>query len=247
MKIGILGAGFIGGTLASNLRTAGHDVKLANSRGADTIEGLAAKMGVRAVVAAEAVTDVDVIILSIPLKSMPALRPLFAEVPAEVPVIDTSNYYPARDGQIRAIDEGQEESAWVGEQIGHAVTKVWNAVLAGTLRTRGMNKGEPSRIAIPVAGDDAVAKRLAMRLVDGMGFEPFDAGGTADSWKIQPGQPTYCTELTIDQMMLAMTLVDRDLAARRRDLGFQIVMTFGEICENDDILRINRAIMRFPK
>ena len=111
MKIGILGTGHIGKTLVRKLSAAGHDVKVANSRGPDTIEADVLASGGRAVTAEEAVVDVDVVILSIPLNRIPDIAPLIASVPAETVVIDTSNYYPHRDGQIDAIEGGQTQVA----------------------------------------------------------------------------------------------------------------------------------------
>nr|MBF0683708.1 NAD(P)-binding domain-containing protein [Pseudomonas sp.] len=67
MKIGILGAGHIGKTLAQRLAQAGHDVKVANSRGPDTIAQDVLATGARAVTTEEALADVDAVILSIPL------------------------------------------------------------------------------------------------------------------------------------------------------------------------------------
>src|SRR5438552_12142708 len=104
MKIGILGVGHIGKTLALKLSAAGHDVKVANSRGPETIEADALATGARAVTTAEALQDVDVAILSIPLNRLPAIAPLVAKLPAETVVMDTSNYYPQRDDKIEAIE-----------------------------------------------------------------------------------------------------------------------------------------------
>src|SRR5213076_3191242 len=104
MKIGIIGTGHIGKTLVRKLSAAGHDVKVANSRGPDTIGSDVLAEGGRAVQASQAVSDVDVVILSIPLNRIPEMAPVLASVPCETVVIDTSNYYPARDGRISAID-----------------------------------------------------------------------------------------------------------------------------------------------
>ena len=123
MKIGILGVGHIGKTLALKLPGAGHDVKVANSRGPETIGADVLASGARAVSAAEAVKDVDVVILSIPLNRLPSVAPLVADLPAETVVIDTSNYYPFRDSKIDAIEAGQVESLWVAEQLGRPVVK----------------------------------------------------------------------------------------------------------------------------
>jgi 8-hydroxy-5-deazaflavin:NADPH oxidoreductase len=92
MKIGILGVGLIGKTLTQRLSDAGHQVKVANSRGPDTVEVDALSSGARAVSAGDAVVDVDVVILSISLNRIPGVAPLFTDVPAETTVIDTSNY-----------------------------------------------------------------------------------------------------------------------------------------------------------
>jgi len=246
MKIGILGIGFIGETLVRKLSAAGHAVLVANSRGPETIADLAHESGATAVTAAEAVSNVDAIILSVPMAKMPPLKALLSEVPAGVPVIDTSNYYPLRDGHIVALDAGQIESRWVEEQLGRPVTKAWNAVLAGTLRKNGKPKGDAARTAIPVAGDDADARRIAMELVEATGFDAVDAGGIDESWRIQTGNPGYCTELTVAQLRHALTLADREWAPRRRDAGMAVVLTFGDTYNNDDLLRVNRAVTRFP-
>lgn len=247
MKIGILGVGFIGATLVRKLSAAGHAVLVANSRGPETIQQLADEAGATAVTAAEAVTNVDVIVLSVPLNRMPPLRDLLAHVPANIPVIDTSNYYPLRDGHIPAIDDGQIESEWVGDQIGRPVIKAWNAVLAGTLRKNGKPVGDPLRTAIPVSGDDERAKQIAMELVEATGFDAVDAGGISESWRIQTGNPSYCTELTANELRHALTLADRALAPKRRDVGMQVVLTFGDMFDNDDLLRVNRAVTRVAK
>jgi hypothetical protein len=112
MNIGILGVGHIAKTLARKLSAAGHDVKVANSRGPETIQADVLAFGARAVSAAQAVEDVIVVILSIPLNGLHAIAPLIADLPAETIVIDTSKYYPMRDNRIDAIEAGQVESLW---------------------------------------------------------------------------------------------------------------------------------------
>ena len=113
MKIGIIGAGMIGGTLARRLAQLGHDVAIANSRGPATLTALASEVGARAVTAAEAARSGEIVIVTIPQKAVNDLPSnLFANVPRDVVVIDTGNYYPARDGSIPPIEQGQPESAW---------------------------------------------------------------------------------------------------------------------------------------
>src|SRR5215217_2311899 len=149
MKIGILGVGHIGKTLVQKLSAAGHGVKAANSRGPETIEADVLAFGGRAVSAPEAVVDVDVVILSIPLNGLPEIASLIAKVPSEAVVIDTSNYYPQRDGRINAIEAGQVESLWVAEQLGRPIVKAWNAIGSESLAKKGKPAGSPDRIAIP--------------------------------------------------------------------------------------------------
>src|SRR5215213_9445377 len=153
MRIGVLGTGHIGKTLVRKLSAAGHDMRVANSRGPDTIEADVLAFGGRAVTAAEAVADVDVVIVSIPLNRLPGIASLIASVPAETVVIDTSNYYPGRDGRIDAIGAGQVESLWVSEQLGRPIVKAWNAIGSDSFARKGKPAGSQNRIAIPVAAD----------------------------------------------------------------------------------------------
>src|SRR5215207_4547820 len=220
MKIGILGAGHIGKTLVRKLSAAGHDVKVANSRGPDTIEPDVLASGGRAVMAAEAVADVDVVILSIPLNRLPEIAPLIANVPAETVVIDTSNYYPFRDGRIDAIEAGQVESLWVAEQLGRPIVKAWNAIGSDSFAKKGKPAGSPDRIAIPVAADSERDRKVGMALVEDTGLDAFDAGTLAESWRQQPGTPCYCTDITREEMAAA----DAARSPKRRDLSVAAVV-----------------------
>lgn len=157
-------------------------------------------------------------------------------------VIDTSNYYPLRDGAITEVDNGKPESVWVSEQIGRAVIKAWNAVLSHTLSERGKPKGTPGRIAIPVAGDDAKAKTTAMQLVEITGFDALDAGILAESWRQQPGTPAYCTELTLDELRSALASADKQSAPTNRDAVMKEVMAGNGKFKHDEIVARNRAV-----
>jgi 8-hydroxy-5-deazaflavin:NADPH oxidoreductase len=193
MRIGIIGAGNIGTALAHRLSELGHDVSVANSRGPETLGDLASESGASAVTAPEAAKDEDLVIVTIPQKNIPQLpRDLFDGVGDDVVVVDTGNYYPQRrDGRIDAIEDGTTESRWVAEQLGRPVVKAFNNIYAQHLREKGQSAGTPGRIALPVAGDDPVAKSAVMKLVDELGFDPVDAGGLDDSWRQQPGTPVY--------------------------------------------------------
>ncbi|CAB3735931.1 hypothetical protein LMG27174_06252 [Paraburkholderia rhynchosiae] len=246
MKIGIIGTGHIGKTLVHRLSGAGHDVKVANSRGPHTIGADVLASGGRAVHAAEAVADVDVAILSIPLCRIPAIAPLIAAVSVETVVIDTSNYYPVRDGRIVAIESGQVESLWVVEQLGRTVVKAWNAIGSDSFAKKGRAAGSPDRIAIPVAADREADRKIGMALVNDTGFDGFDAGLLAQSWRQQPGAPSYCTDLTGDEMPAALASAEAARLPKRRDLAFAAVMERIEgVSTNPDAeysLRLNRAL-----
>jgi predicted dinucleotide-binding enzyme len=193
MKIGIIGAGNIGGNLTRRLTALGHHVSVANSRNPDTLADLAAETGATAVLAADAAAGADVVVVTIPLKAVPSVPRSFLDGAAEdVVVIDTCNYYPQqRDGRIAEIEDGMTESRWVEQQLGVSVVKAFNGIYADHLLARGLPTGADGRIALPVAGDDAAAKSVVMELVDAFGFDPVDGGGLDDSWRQQPGTPVY--------------------------------------------------------
>ncbi|RPI21064.1 MAG: NADP oxidoreductase [Acidobacteria bacterium] len=197
MKIGIIGAGQIGGTLTRRFAALGHEVSVANSRGPETLKALAAETGAKAVSVKEAAQAGEVVIVTIPeakIRELP--KDLFAGVPQGVVVVDTGNYYPRhRDGRIKEIEDGMTESRWVSEQLGRPVVKAFNNIYAKHLLERGRPAGAAGRIALPVAGDDQRAKAVVLRLVDELGFDGVDAGGLDESWRQQPSTPVYATDL----------------------------------------------------
>src|SRR4051812_40816091 len=197
LHIGIIGAGNIGGNLARRLAGLGHEVVVANSRGPETLAGLAAETGAKAVTVEGAARGKDVVIVSIPQKNISDLPTgLFRGVPDDVVVVDTGNYYPRnRDGRIDGIEEGLTESRWVERQLGRSVVKAFNNIYARHLLDRGKPAGTPDRVALPVAGDDPAAKAVVIRLLDELGFDPVDAGGLDESWRQQPDTPVYGTDL----------------------------------------------------
>jgi 8-hydroxy-5-deazaflavin:NADPH oxidoreductase len=228
MKIGIIGAGNIGGTLTRRLTALGHQVWVASSRGRapraprppgsteHTVADLARETGATEVTVEETARRGDVVIVTIPLKNIPGLPAgLFSRTPASAVVVDTGNYYPRqRDGRIDELEEGMLESRWVERQLGRPVVKAFNNIQARHLAERGRPKGSSERIALPVAGDDAAAKAVVLRLVDQLGFEPVDAGGLDESWRQQPGTPVFATDLDANG-------VRRALAGAKRERGPQ--------------------------
>lgn len=246
MKIAILGTGNIGKTLVRELTKAGHEIKVANSRGPETIDKQMLASGTRATTAQEAVKDVDVIILSIPFQRLSTVRPVLAGVPEDIVVIDTSNYYPSRDSAIEAVEAGQVESLWVVEQLGRPIAKAWNAIGARSFAVYGKAPGSPDRIAIPVAADRTVDRDVTMRLVDETGFDPYDAGAIADSWRQQPGSPVYCTDLKMDEMAKALPTAEKARLPIRRELVAAVAQDrFGDGKSNPDtdlLVALNRLV-----
>ncbi|MBD0860408.1 NAD(P)-binding domain-containing protein [Gordonia sp. zg691] len=206
MKIGIIGAGFIGGTLTRRLTALGHDVRVANSRAPETLADLASETGATAVWAADAAQDADLVIVSIPQKNTPDLAAgiLDARKPG-APVIETNNYYPQqRDGKIQEIEDGTPESVWVSKLLGVPVYKVFNGIYWKHLLNKGVPAGTEGRIALPIAGDDADGKKIVFALVDELGFDPVDAGPLAESWRQQPGTPVYGKDFGVKDTIEAL-------------------------------------------
>jgi len=212
MKIGIIGAGNIGGTLTRRLRAAGHDVAVANSRGPESLRDLTAQTGAKAVSVREAARGRDVVIVTIPERNIPELpKDLFSGVSDDVVVVDTGNYYPRqRDGRIEEIENGLPESVWVSKQLGRPVIKAFNNIYAQHLLEYGKPKGTQGRIALPVSGDDPKAKAIVMQLVDEIGFDPVDAGTLVDSWRQQPDTPVYATDHDVDGVRRALSEAKRE-------------------------------------
>lgn len=217
MKIGIIGAGNIGGNLTRRFRQLGHEVFVANSRGPETLADLTRETGAKAVTPSEAARQGEVVIVTIPEKNIPKLpRDLFADTAESAVIVDTGNYYPQRDGRLADIESGTTESRWVSQQLGRPVVKAFNNIYAKHLLERGKPHGAPGRIALPVAGDDKRAKDVVIKLLDEMGFDGVDAGGLDDSWKQQPGTPVYGTDFDAAGVRRAL-----DQASPERPPGFR--------------------------
>jgi hypothetical protein len=211
VRIGIIGAGHIGATLTRRLRALGHAVAVANSRGPASLARLASDTGAEPVAVGGAVRGRDLVVIAIPEYAVPALpRGLFDAAGGAV-VVDAGNYYPRRDSRIAEIEAGMTESGWVALQIGRPVIKAFNTIAARDLLERGLPPGSPGRMSIPVAGDDAGAKRLVLSLVDSLGVDAVDAGTLDESWRQQPGTPVFGAALGADATRRALAQAGRRL------------------------------------
>jgi predicted dinucleotide-binding enzyme len=189
VKIGIIGAGQIGGALAARFVAAGHDVAISNSRGPQTLQG--AVDGARPMTVEDAARFGEVVVISIPFGR-------YREMPADALdgklVIDTANYYPQRDGHFLELDDGSSTSSQLlqAHLPGARVVKAFNAISWTNLRDAGRPAGDPERLGIPLSGDDERAKRTVAELIDEIGFDPVDAGTLAGGGrKHQVDAPAY--------------------------------------------------------
>jgi predicted dinucleotide-binding enzyme len=207
VRIGIIGAGNIGGTLARLFVGAGHEVAVANSRGPETLQDLVDELGERAqaVTPAMAAEYGEVVVVSVPLGR-------YRQIPtggvAGKPVIDTNNYYPQRDGQIAELDDGSTTSSELlaAHLPGAHVVKAFNQIYWERLRADGVPAGTPGRTAIPIAGDDAAAKHVVAALIDAIGFDAVDTGPIAAGRLFQPGTSLYVGNVTTE--MIQKVLAD---------------------------------------
>jgi len=208
--IGLIGAGHIGSQVARLSIRHGYDVVISNSRGPETLQDLIRDLGpqARAGTPAQAAEAGDIVVVTIPLRNIGdvPVAPLAGKI-----VIDTNNYYPQRDGQIRELDN---EEATTSELLqwhlpDSKVVKAFNHIYAAALTTDGQPAGTPGRRALAISGDDADANRIVTRLIDQFGFDVVDLGPLSESWRIQRDTPGYGPRRTAEELR-------RDLAAAQR-------------------------------
>lgn len=216
MEIGIIGSGNIGSTLAGYLTALGHQVLIANSRGPQSLEEIAAKTGATPVTTAEAASAKDLVIIAIPAKAIIDL-PINVLSASKAIIVDAGNYYPSRDGEIADIQGGLADSEWVAKVIGHPVIKAFNNIVAPSLASKAAPAGGPGRVALSVAGNEEEHKKTVINLIDEIGFDVIDGGLLSESWRQQPGEPAYCQDL--NKEMLQFALQQADINKRAENLA----------------------------
>lgn len=218
MQIGIVGAGPIGSGLARKLSALGHQVTIANSRGPASLQQLAAECGATAASVTDTIKDKQVVIVAIPQKHIPDLpKAAFSHLPESTIVIDTCNYYPKlRDGVMPDLERDGVDSLWVAEQLGVPVVKVFNSIFATSLSEKGLPAGDPQRIALAISGDSSTAKAVVAQLVDALGFDPFDLGDLAMSWRQQPGSTIYCRDITLGELQQRVKAMEPELTTLKQ-------------------------------
>jgi predicted dinucleotide-binding enzyme len=205
VKIGIIGAGRIGQTVATRLVSAGHEVMLSNSAGPETLEKVTKALGqhAHAGTVQDAATYGEVVFVAIPVAAMYDLPA--AELDGKI-VVDATNYYPQRDGQIPELDDGSIGSSELlaRDLPGSRVVKAMNTMSYVRLASEAKPPGAAGRLAIPLAGDDLAAKEIVSGLIDDMGFDPVDAGTLADGRNQQPGTAVYDRPLETEGVRAAL-------------------------------------------
>jgi len=203
MKIGIIGAGFVGRAVAKLAIKAGHQVMLSNSRGPQTLFSLKPMIGCEIGTAADAASFGDIVLIAVPLTAIGQLP--VAEIGGK-PVIDAVNYYPERDGQIAELDDQTTTtSEYLAGFLPHSkITKAFNAIQMTDLESDGLPAGAPQRRALPVAGDDAETKKAVMALYDAFGFNAVDVGALSEGWRFQKGMPAYCVRMTENELKASL-------------------------------------------
>lgn len=240
MRFGIIGAGPIASNIAKKLIKNGHDVKIADARGIERLEGK--ELAGTPVSVEDVITNIDILVISIPFHALPSIRSIVEKVGEEVVVVDTSNYYPQLSGKIEEVENGMVESVWVSKQLGRPIIKAFNNLLAYTLEYKGTPAGTSGRIAIAIAGDNQSHKQVTMNVVNELGFEPVDSGSLGDSWRQQPGTPAYCTELTKEDLTEALKKANKEKAPIHRDKVIEKLTAATEGYSHQDIVNLNREV-----
>jgi len=210
MKIGIIGAGFIGRALATLGMRQGHEVMISNSRGPATLGSTVSAIGRRAGIAEQAAAFGDIVVLAVPLRNVSDVPagPLAGKI-----LIDACNYYPDRDGRIDSVDNHETTTSQIvaAHFPSARVVKAFNAILAKDIETTGKPAGTPNRRALPIAGDDVGAKSVVAAWVDECGYDTVDAGLLVDSWRFERAKPAYCIPLEQADMKAKLAMAERDV------------------------------------
>ena len=207
-KIGIVGSGRIGGNLGILLAKAGYEI-LYSSRHPEKLEDLVKASGPKACAGTvdEAIDFGDVIVLSVPLKAIPELSPETRAALKGKIVIDTSNPYPERDGEIG--EEGRTEPGGMGMFVarllpGARIIRAFNTVYSEDLKKTINKAGE--KIGIPIAGDDQEGLNAAVELVEKAGLEPVVVGGLRTSKLFDVGTAVYATSAPAKEIRKKLNL-----------------------------------------
>jgi predicted dinucleotide-binding enzyme len=203
MQIGIIGAGFIARAVAAVATRHGHDVMVSNTRGPDTLFSLVGSIGCKAGTPEQAAAFGDIALVAIPLKAYRAVS--VAQLEGKI-VLDANNYYSERDGHIDELDRDEiTTSELLARHLPKSrIVKAFNAIMATDIERDGRPTGSPGRRALPIAGDDASAKKVAAELLDEFGYDTVDAGPLVEGRRFQKDTPAYCVPMDSEVLKRAL-------------------------------------------
>ncbi|AFI92427.1 NADPH-dependent F420 reductase [Pectobacterium parmentieri] len=212
MKIGIIGAGFVGRAIAKLALQNGHQVMLSNSRDPQSLFSLRPMIGCDIGTATQAALFGDIIVIAVPFT---AIDNLPTQALQGKSVIDAVNYYTERDGKVAALDTRSTTTSELlaGYLLGTKITKAFNAIPMTQLESDGLPAGSANRRALPLAGDDEREKAIVAELYDAFGFDVVDAGKLSEGWRFERNMPSYCIRMTKAELTAALALASRESTA----------------------------------
>jgi len=209
VKIGIIGAGKMGGALAELWAKAGHDVMI-SSRHPEELKAQAQAIGptVHVGTAQEAAAFGSVVLIAMPYGKWPEISDEIKAVTVGKTVIDLTNPYPERDGPM-AVQARKDSTGVANPKYlpGAHLVRAFNSIIYTNLRSEAHRTGE--LVAIPVAGDDAAAVAVTNQLVRDAGFEPVMVGPLSEAKRFDVETPTYVKVLTATQLRQQLGLPAR--------------------------------------
>ena len=203
VRLGIIGAGFIGRAVARLAIKHGHEVMVSNSRDPKTLGSAMVSIRCQIGTTADAAAFGELLLLAVPFSATHDLDPaLFS---GKI-VMDADNYYPMRDGSIPELENHSTTTSEITAKHlqGAKIVKAWNAILERDIETTGQPSGAPGRRALPIAGDDVDAKKIVSQLLDGLGFDIVDAGPLSEGWRFERARPAYCVSYNRPGLMQAL-------------------------------------------
>jgi len=206
VSIGVIGSGRLGTALSRQLLKNGYEVRIANSRGPQSLALMLGVLLPDAVAATvdEVVSASDVIILAIPSHQYVTLKPAAFEGKV---VIDAMNYWSPVEGEIAEfMDPNIGSSEYIQTYLkGAKVVKSLNHVAYNELEEHNLPTGDPKRRAVALAGDDSDAKQIVSELIDAVGFDAVDLGPLSAGKQFQPDTPLFNARYTIEELRSNMT------------------------------------------
>jgi predicted dinucleotide-binding enzyme len=200
-SIGVVGAGRLGTAVARQSLKAGYTVRIANSKGPETLKLILSMLvdGAQAATVTDTIQHSDIIVLAIPLSKYRHLSPELFEGKI---VIDAMNYWSPTEGHIEEFANGTASSSeYIQKYLPQArVVKTLNHVAYNELEEHSLPKGRPDRRAIALAGDDSEAKMTVTQFINDLGFDAVDLGSLAEGKKFQPDTNLFNARYTADEL-----------------------------------------------